>query len=131
MVVGDLHSPEEEARKIGGDCLIQGTIYPDIIEFDGGIKAHHNVGGLPAEFKRMSSPCATCTKTRCARWHVPGAPKDQREDALPARAVSQDCGRSLKINRMWCARQHHSEEELVQFLLAGICCHPGRRPASG
>ncbi len=40
---------EEEARKLDGiKFLGQGTIYPDILESDG-IKAHHNVGGLPAE----------------------------------------------------------------------------------
>lgn len=38
---------EEEARKQEGiEFLAQGTIYPDIIESDG-VKAHHNVGGLP------------------------------------------------------------------------------------
>ena len=38
---------EEEARKLEGiDFLAQGTIYPDILESDG-VKAHHNVGGLP------------------------------------------------------------------------------------
>lgn len=38
---------EEEARKLQGiDFLAQGTIYPDIIESKG-VKAHHNVGGLP------------------------------------------------------------------------------------
>jgi GMP synthase (glutamine-hydrolysing) len=49
---------EEEARKIGGDCLIQGTIYPDRIESEGGIKSHHNVGGLPncMEFTRIVEP---------------------------------------------------------------------------
>ncbi len=49
---------EEEARKIGGDCLIQGTIYPDRIESEGGIKSHHNVGGLPScmEFTRIVEP---------------------------------------------------------------------------
>lgn len=39
----------EEARKLDGvDFLAQGTIYPDILESDG-IKAHHNVGGLPED----------------------------------------------------------------------------------
>ncbi len=39
---------QEEAVKIGGaDFLAQGTIYPDILESDDGVKAHHNVGGLP------------------------------------------------------------------------------------
>ena len=42
---------EEEARKISGiDFLAQGTIYPDIIESKG-VKAHHNVGGLPEDLK--------------------------------------------------------------------------------
>ena len=49
---------EEEARKIGGDTLLQGTIYPDRIESEGGIKSHHNVGGLPRimEFKCLVEP---------------------------------------------------------------------------
>lgn len=39
---------EEEAKKLGAKYLIQGTIYPDRIESEGGIKSHHNVGGLPS-----------------------------------------------------------------------------------
>ncbi len=42
---------EEEARKLEGiKFLAQGTIYPDIIESDG-VKAHHNVGGLPEDMQ--------------------------------------------------------------------------------
>ena len=43
---------EEEARKVGDevDFLAQGTIYPDIVESDG-VKAHHNVGGLPDDLQ--------------------------------------------------------------------------------
>ena len=42
---------EEEARKLDDiDFLAQGTIYPDILESDG-VKAHHNVGGLPEDLK--------------------------------------------------------------------------------
>ena len=42
---------EEEARKLEGiSFLAQGTIYPDIIESDG-VKAHHNVGGLPEDMQ--------------------------------------------------------------------------------
>lgn len=42
---------EEEARKLDGVRFLgQGTIYPDIIESDKGVKAHHNVGGLPEKF---------------------------------------------------------------------------------
>ncbi|MCI8348823.1 MAG: glutamine-hydrolyzing GMP synthase [Firmicutes bacterium] len=42
---------EEEARKQDGiEFLAQGTIYPDILESDG-VKAHHNVGGLPEDLQ--------------------------------------------------------------------------------
>ena len=42
---------EEEARKLEGiEFLAQGTIYPDILE-SAGVKAHHNVGGLPEDLR--------------------------------------------------------------------------------
>ena len=55
---------EEEAKKIGVvDFLVQGTIYPDIVESGLGgesavIKSHHNVGGLPdyVDFKEIIEP---------------------------------------------------------------------------
>jgi len=53
---------EEESKKIGGDYLVQGTIYPDVIESGQGnaavIKSHHNVGGLPkdVDFKGLVEP---------------------------------------------------------------------------
>lgn len=43
---------DEEARKLEGiSFLAQGTIYPDILESKDGVKAHHNVGGLPEDLK--------------------------------------------------------------------------------
>ena len=54
---------EAEAKKIGQvDYLVQGTIYPDVIESGAGnaavIKSHHNVGGLPdyVDFKEIIEP---------------------------------------------------------------------------
>ena len=42
----------EEARKLEGiEFLAQGTIWPDILESEHGIKAHHNAGGLPDDLK--------------------------------------------------------------------------------
>ena len=42
----------EEARKLDGiEFLAQGTIWPDILESEKGIKAHHNAGGLPDDMK--------------------------------------------------------------------------------
>jgi len=54
---------EEEAKKLGKvEFLVQGTIYPDIIESGAGkgqtIKSHHNVGGLPdyVDFEEIVEP---------------------------------------------------------------------------
>lgn len=49
---------EKEAKKMNADFLVQGTIYPDVIESAGTkhsqkIKSHHNVGGLPKNMKLM------------------------------------------------------------------------------
>jgi len=44
---GFIREFEREARAADADYLVQGTIYPDRIESEGGIKSHHNVGGLP------------------------------------------------------------------------------------
>jgi GMP synthase (glutamine-hydrolysing) len=65
---------EEEALKIGGiDYLVQGTIYPDIIESGLGdsavIKSHHNVGGLPRDigFKEIVEPLRQLFKDEVRR----------------------------------------------------------------
>ena len=49
---------EREARRTGARLLLQGTIYPDRIESEGGIKSHHNVGGMPLkmEFEGVIEP---------------------------------------------------------------------------
>lgn len=65
---------EEEAKKIGTvDFLVQGTIYPDVIESGKGksavIKSHHNVGGLPdvVDFKEIIEPLRDLFKDEVRR----------------------------------------------------------------
>lgn len=66
---------EEEAKKIGAvDYLVQGTIYPDIVESGLGgesavIKSHHNVGGLPdyVDFKEIIEPLRDLFKDEVRR----------------------------------------------------------------
>ena len=65
---------EEEAKKIGTvDFLVQGTIYPDVIESGPGaaavIKSHHNVGGLPdnVDFKEIIEPLRVLFKDEVRR----------------------------------------------------------------
>lgn len=52
MIIGNefIEVFAEEARKLdGNEFLAQGTIWPDILESEEGIKAHHNAGGLPED----------------------------------------------------------------------------------
>ncbi len=65
---------EVEAKKIGAvDFLVQGTIYPDVIESGKGksavIKSHHNVGGLPdvIDFKELIEPLRDLFKDEVRR----------------------------------------------------------------
>ncbi|MCM1136731.1 MAG: glutamine-hydrolyzing GMP synthase [Clostridium sp.] len=75
-VIGEefIHVFEEEAKKIGAvDFLVQGTIYPDVIESGLGksavIKSHHNVGGLPdhVDFKEIIEPLRLLFKDEVRR----------------------------------------------------------------
>jgi GMP synthase (glutamine-hydrolysing) len=59
---------EGAARGVGAEFLVQGTLYPDVVESGGGtgtanIKSHHNVGGLPADLRfRLVEPLRTLFK---------------------------------------------------------------------
>ncbi|HHV30469.1 glutamine-hydrolyzing GMP synthase [Acetivibrio mesophilus] len=75
---------EEEAKKIGTvDFLVQGTIYPDVIESGIGdaavIKSHHNVGGLPdyVDFKEIIEPLRSLFKDEVRKVGMElGIPED-------------------------------------------------------
>jgi len=66
MAVGEafIRVFEEEAKELHARYLIQGTIYPDRIESEGGIKSHHNVGGLPSvvDFDSIVEPISELYK---------------------------------------------------------------------
>ncbi|MBR5049558.1 MAG: glutamine-hydrolyzing GMP synthase, partial [Erysipelotrichaceae bacterium] len=80
---------EEQAREIGHvDYLVQGTIYPDVVESGLGgestvIKSHHNVGGLPehVEFREIIEPLRDLFKDEVR--------KAGRELGLPGQLVSR------------------------------------------
>jgi len=75
---------EEQAKHVGAEFLIQGTIYPDRIEsgfrkFSDKIKTHHNVAGLPSkmEFKKVVEPLRDLYKDEVRRVAEKlGLPKD-------------------------------------------------------
>jgi len=123
MIVGEtfIRVFEEEARKIGGDCLMQGTIYPDRIESDGGIKSHHNVGGLPRfmEFKTIIEPLRDLYKDEVrVVARALGLPAEISErmpypgPGLSVRIVGEVTSEKLDVVRKANAIV---EEEVVQF----------------
>jgi GMP synthase (glutamine-hydrolysing) len=123
MIVGEtfIRVFEEEARKIGSDCLIQGTIYPDRIESEGGIKSHHNVGGLPRkmEFKCLIEPLRDLYKDEVREVaRALGLPKEISErmpypgPGLSVRIVGDVTAEKLEIVRKANAIV---EEEVMTF----------------
>ncbi len=82
---------EEEAKKIGTvDFLVQGTIYPDVIESGLGkssvIKSHHNVGGLPdyVDFKEIVEPLRDLFKDEVRKTGLEHADSIFREEIANA-----------------------------------------------
>ena len=88
---------EAEAKKIGAvDYLVQGTIYPDVIESGLGksavIKSHHNVGGLPdyVDFKEIIEPLRMLFKDEVRQLG--------RELDLPEYLVMRQDRKSTRLN---------------------------------
>ena len=112
---------EGEARKIGGNCLIQGTIYPDRIESEGGIKSHHNVGGLPScmEFEHLVEPLRDLYKDEVREVaRALGLPQEISErmpypgPGLSVRIVGEVTGEKLAVVR---SANAIVEEEIMRF----------------
>lgn len=99
---------EREARKLGARYLIQGTIYPDRIESEGGIKSHHNVGGLPSviDFEGIVEPIADLYKDEVREVaKALGLPKEISErmpfpgPGLSVRIIGEVTGEKLEVVR--------------------------------
>ncbi|SFS73325.1 glutamine-hydrolyzing GMP synthase [Halostagnicola kamekurae] len=112
---------EREAKDADADFLVQGTIYPDRIESEGGIKSHHNVGGLPdvVDFDGIVEPVRDLYKDEvrevareldldelvAERMPFPGP-------GLAIRVIGEVTAEKLEIARESC---HVVEEELEEY----------------
>ena len=115
---------EEEARKLEGiDFLAQGTIYPDILESDG-VKAHHNVGGLPDDFDfELVEPVRLLFKdeVRCV-GHALGLPSSMVErQPFPGPGLGVRCLGAITRDRLEAVRESDAilREEFAKAGLAG------------
>ena len=98
------------------DFLAQGTIYPDILESPTGVKAHHNVGGLPEDLQfELVEPVKLLFKDEVrvvrhgagpARYHgvPPAVPRPRPGRALPGRHHPRPPGSACARPTPFCAR---------------------------
>ena len=147
-----IHEPEEKRKRIGeafirvfetevaelGDVpfLVQGTLYPDVIESGHGghkkahnIKTHHNVGGLPADSKfRLVEPLRQLFKDEVRRvGREMGIDNRLLErQPFPGPGMAVRCLGEVREDRLKvvCAADAIVREELDRLPLEG----PGRRP---
>ncbi len=112
---------EKEARELGARYLIQGTIYPDRIESEGGIKSHHNVGGLPSviDFEGIVEPIADLYKDEVREVaRALGLPKEISDrmpfpgPGLSVRIIGEVTEEKLEVVR---AANAIVEDELVEL----------------
>ena len=110
---------EREAKKSGAEFLLQGTIYPDKIESEGGIKSHHNVGGMPVEnaFEGVIEPIQELYKDEVRELaRFLGLPEEISErmpfpgPGLAVRVIGEVTEEKVKIVR---EVNYIAEEELV------------------
>ncbi len=111
---------EREARDTKAAYLLQGTIYPDIIESEGGIKSHHNVGGLPVDidFKGVIEPLVDLYKDEVRE--IAGAlalPAEiQHRMPFPGPGLAVRCVGEVTVEKIAIVREANAiaEEELVE-----------------
>ncbi|MBP2134563.1 GMP synthase (glutamine-hydrolyzing) [Methanomicrobium sp. W14] len=111
---------EREARKTGASYLLQGTIYPDIIESEGGIKSHHNVGGLPydIDFEGIIEPLIDLYKDEVRDVaKALGLPEEiQRRMPFPGPGLAVRCIGEVTEEKVEVAREANFivEDEIVE-----------------
>ncbi len=111
---------EREAARSGAKYLLQGTIYPDRIESEGGIKSHHNVGGMPTtiRFERVIEPLRDLYKDEVRE--VAGAlglpPEIQFRMPFPGPGLAVRVIGEVTADRIRVVREANQivEEELVE-----------------
>ena len=115
---------EEEARKQEGiQFLAQGTIYPDIIE-SGGVKAHHNVGGLPDDMKfELVEPLRLLYKDEVRMvGHTLGLPDNMvYRQPFPGPGLGVRCLGAITRDRLEAVRESDAilREEFAKYGLEG------------
>ncbi|MCH5197627.1 MAG: glutamine-hydrolyzing GMP synthase [Oscillospiraceae bacterium] len=99
----------EEAKKLDGiEFLAQGTIYPDILESEDGIKAHHNVGGLPPELQfELCEPVKLLYKDEVrVVGHALGLPEGMVErQPFPGPGLGVRCVGAITRDRLEAVRE--------------------------
>ena len=117
---------EEEARKVGDevDFLAQGTIYPDILESKDGVKAHHNVGGLPDDLQfDLVEPVKLLYKDEVREvGHALGLPEGMVErQPFPGPGLGVRCLGAITRDRLEALREADAilREEFASAGLAG------------
>ena len=100
---------KEEARKLDSiKFLAQGTIYPDIIESEKGVKAHHNVGGLPKELGfELVEPLRSLYKEQVRSCGLAlGLPRDMvYRQPFPGPGLGVRCLGAITQERLTVARE--------------------------
>ncbi|HON81134.1 MAG TPA: glutamine-hydrolyzing GMP synthase [Methanoregulaceae archaeon] len=118
---------EREAERTGARYLLQGTIFPDRIESEGGIKSHHNVGGMPLhmEFEKVIEPLRDLYKDEVRE--VAGAlglpPEIQHRMPFPGPGLAVRIIGEVTREKLNVVREANAivEEELVDRFLPWQC----------
>ena len=120
---------DEEARKLEGiSFLAQGTIYPDILESDG-VKAHHNVGGLPEDMDfELVEPVKLLFKDEVrVVGRALGLPESMVErQPFPGPGLGVRCLGAITRDRLEAVRESGSSSPWCR-----ICAPPAYGTASG